>query len=205
MNAQLAALLDEALRGDMLALERLLAACQDRLIARIARRLPPAVGGAVSPEDVLQEVYRDVFERFSTLEQRNIGGFLRWLLRIADSRVIDCIRTLQAAKRGGGRAVLGLDADASAQALVEYLATASHTPSRSAARHEHADLLLSALERLSPDYRDVLRLRYLEGFSVAEVAARLGRSEFSVHKLCSRGLTRLRDELGDAGRFFSSG
>lgn len=203
MSQSVSELLGSALAGDAQALERLLAACQDRLIGRIERKLPIALRTQLSPEDVLQETYLEVFRRFHTLQSREPAGFLRWLLTVADNRLIDCVRAAQAAKRGGGRQAVGVDSATSADGLLDLVWATSHTPSRSAAVHENARMVSEALEYLSPEYREAVRLRLLEGLSVAEVAARMNRTEFAVHKLCSRGLARLRQILGASGRFFS--
>ena len=57
--------------------------------------------------------------------------------------------------------------------------------------------LVSALDRLSPDQRAVLRLRILEGRSSAEVGALTNRSPAAVRQLQVRALAALRDALGD--------
>ncbi len=51
------------------------------------------------------------------------------------------------------------------------------------------------LDGLSPGQRDVIVHRFLGGFSVAETAARLGRSPGAVKQLQFQGLTRLRASL----------
>ena len=51
--------------------------------------------------------------------------------------------------------------------------------------------MLTALDELNSDYQTVLRLRYLEGLSVAETADRIGRSGGAVSMLCHRGLEQL--------------
>jgi RNA polymerase sigma-70 factor (ECF subfamily) len=87
--------------------------------------------------------------------------------------------------------------DGSSQAPDPALVAVQSTPSQRAARREQSDRLTDALDRLPADYRDVLRLRYVEGLSFPEVAARLGRSVDSVEKLWVRALARLRRTLGD--------
>lgn len=205
MNAALSELLAPAMNGDRTALERLLVSCQDRLAARIGRKLPSSLRRQISPEDVLQEVYLDVFRGFRSIEARDLAGFLRWILTITDNRLIDCVRACQAAKRGGGYEPLDADAGSSADALLDLLWATSRTPSRSAARHENVARLGEAMEQLTTDYRDAIRYRYLEGLTVGQTAARMNRSEFAVQKLCSRGLTRLRAVLGASSTFLSDG
>ena len=203
MSADLAELLQLARADEPGALERLLVACQDRLAGRIERKLPASIRSTVSVEDVLQEVYLEIFQNIQSVRSQELAGFLRWLLTLTDNRLIDCIRAYQAAKRGGGWEPLDPQANSSVDALLDLLWATSRTPSRSAARHENAKLLGDALEQLKPDYGEAIRLRYLEGLSVGEAAARMKRTEFAVHKLCSRGLARLRVTLGEADRMLS--
>jgi len=87
--------------------------------------------------------------------------------------------------------------------MLEMLGTHSRTPSREARLHEAVAAVQTALENLDEDNREALRLRYLEGFSAAEAAERMGRSERVIHMLCTRGLQALREELGDLSRFLT--
>jgi RNA polymerase sigma-70 factor (ECF subfamily) len=66
------------------------------------------------------------------------------------------------------------------------------SPSQSALRRERAVVLANALSRLSADYREVLVLRELEGLSLGQAAASMGRSPDAVQKLWARALVQLR-------------
>ena len=55
------------------------------------------------------------------------------------------------------------------------------------------------------DYERVLRLHELRGHSIRETADQIGRSEGAVKMLLARARDRLRESLGSASRFFSSG
>jgi RNA polymerase sigma-70 factor (ECF subfamily) len=61
------------------------------------------------------------------------------------------------------------------------------------------DEVVRALGRLSPDHRQVLVLRYLDGLPVGDVAERLGRSRVQVQSLLQRARNALRVELEEAG------
>ncbi|MFD7910653.1 MULTISPECIES: SigE family RNA polymerase sigma factor [unclassified Streptomyces] len=68
-------------------------------------------------------------------------------------------------------------------------------------RPEHADLrvtLLAALAELPPRARAMVVLRYWEDLSVETVAELLRCSEGTVKSQCSRALTKLRAQLGEA-------
>jgi RNA polymerase sigma-70 factor (ECF subfamily) len=59
--------------------------------------------------------------------------------------------------------------------------------------------LADALSQLPGDYREVIVLRNLEGFSHEEVARRMGRSVAAVRMLWVRALARLRQTIETVG------
>ena len=94
--------------------------------------------------------------------------------------------------------------DLSTGSIVEWLdllAAHERTPSLSAAGHEAAALVEGALAGLKDDYREAIRLRYVEGLCVAEAAARMNRTEGALCLLCHRALRRLRETLGSSALF----
>ncbi len=210
-NETLTDLVNQVRAGRSLALDRLLLRMHGRLAARVERRLPADVRPVCSPEDILQETYEDAFGsvgQFVVRDGQDPGeAFFRWLAAIADHRVVDAVRHLRAAKRGGGGMTAGGAGPVGAAALassslapiIELLAIDSHTPSRDARAHELEDALRLAIRGLYPAYREALELRYLLGLSPAEVATRLGRTEPAVHKLCGRALGALRESLAASG------
>lgn len=200
-------LLESAIGGDRLALERLLLRCHDRLAATIARRLPPELRGLIQPDDVLQETFTAAFRMIASFQPRGDDSFFHWLSAIAENRLLDIIKAQRAAKRGGGNAAVAastLPSPDSTAVLLDALAVHSGTPSRLAAGHEAAQAVAAALEEIEPDYRTALRLRYFEGLPVAEVAKQMERTERAVQMLCHRGLGQLREVLGRSSKFFSA-
>ena len=62
------------------------------------------------------------------------------------------------------------------------------------------DLNVAIVEWLNRRYRLTVSLRYVEGMSIAEIAAVLGCSEGMVKNMLFRSLRRLRQELTEARR-----
>jgi RNA polymerase sigma-70 factor, ECF subfamily len=200
------ALLHNAVAGDGDALESLLLRYFDRLVAVVSRRMPDDVRGALSAEDVVQDAFIVVFQRIGGFDPRAGGAFFAWLCQIAENRLMDAAKALRAAKRGGGwvRVVdVGDDEAGDMLPILDLLSAQSRSPSRAAAAHEAAAALAAALEALDPDYREVLRIRYIEAQPVSACAARLGRSEGAVHMLLSRALAALRARMGEASRYLT--
>jgi RNA polymerase sigma-70 factor (sigma-E family) len=62
---------------------------------------------------------------------------------------------------------------------------------------EERDRLLTALMTLRPEQRAAVVLRYLEDLSEVDTADALGRPIGTVKSMVSRGMDRLREELGE--------
>ncbi len=67
-------------------------------------------------------------------------------------------------------------------------------------RLEQQQVLLRAVSELEEPYRTTIRLRWLEGLSPAEIAARQGAPVRTVHTRLNRGLALLRRRLGGPGQ-----
>ena len=80
--------------------------------------------------------------------------------------------------------------------LAELLSAGSHTPSRSAARHEEVAAVHKAFEALPDNYRQAVQLRLFEGKSLAETAADMGCSPRAVQGLVDRARKKMRAALG---------
>jgi RNA polymerase sigma-70 factor (ECF subfamily) len=201
-------LVQRAAAGETAALERLLVAHYDRLAAEVARKLPDEFRSVITAEDVLQETFAVAFREIHNFVPAGRTSFHPWLAAIAQHRLFDLVKGQRAAKRGGGRVAVqgGVRAtEGSLLGLLDMLNVDTLTPSRAVARQEAVQAVQVGLASLKEDYRQALWLRYIEGLPVADIAARLGRTERAVHMLCHRGLRELRVALGRSSQFFSRG
>src|SRR5262249_28107744 len=119
--------------------------------------------------------------------------FQAWLVAIARYEALDLLRYWHQDARNKARE----QPLAAVSALGQQVADDSSGPAEKASRRERAARLLAALERLPPDYQEVLRLRNSESLGFAKVAALMGRSDQAVRQLWMRAIKRLRDELGE--------
>ena len=62
----------------------------------------------------------------------------------------------------------------------------------------------SAIDRLPAEQREVVQRRYLEGQSLAEIAAATGSTKEAVRGLCYRARKNLRVNMGRTSLYFSS-
>ena len=201
-------LVSRASAGDRSAVQELLMLHHRQLVTIIEKRIPADLRGLLSADDVCQEAYVSVFRQITSFQPHDEQAFERWLRTIADRKLVDLIRAQRAAKRGGGKRVEAQQARNDTSSMIELLdilAVHERTPSRSAAHRELIRIVQDALDELKEDYREVLRLRYIQSLSVAETAQQTGRSDGAVMMLCKRGLQQLEEVIGDPSRFFSRG
>jgi RNA polymerase sigma-70 factor (ECF subfamily) len=124
-------------------------------------------------EDVTQAIFAKLLTALERYEPRSVP-FSAWILRIAHNASIDHMRSRRAVPCEEVRSVDDEDFDVS---------------------RERARDLHTALEKLPPEQRDVIVMRFVLGLSPREIAERIGRSEDAVHGLQHRGRTTLRREL----------
>lgn len=74
-----------------------------------------------------------------------------------------------------------------------------------AARSLEMAAILQAMRKIKPEYREVILLRFVEGYSAADVAKLLDKAEKAIWNLQQRGLERLRSELKRTGQLALAG
>lgn len=189
--------------GDSIALAKLLAAYHPVLRARAEARMDPAVRARTGPEDVLQEVYTQVFRHMGRFEDRGTESFLGWINTILDRKLIDARRAAHRNVRNVDREVprLGPPEAQSYWNLLDHAYADTRTPSRVVRRQEAMNAVVASLSSLPDAHRQVLQLRFLDGLSVAEAAARLSKTEAAVVALTQRALKALRESMDRLGEF----
>jgi RNA polymerase sigma-70 factor (ECF subfamily) len=169
------ALIERAKAGDGEAISTL----YERYVAQIRRYITSRVGDPALAEDICGDVFVKVLESIDRYEDRG-WPFSAWLYRIAYARTVDVLRQ---ARR---RPALPLD-----EALLGALEPPDEAIIAQIAYHE----ITGVMSVLTKEQRMVLRLRFDEDRSLAEIAQSLGRSIGSVKALQHRGLARLAQVL----------
>jgi RNA polymerase sigma-70 factor (ECF subfamily) len=198
-------LVARASSGDVDALQTLLIHYHAPLRAAIAGRIDERLQRYFEPEDVLQEAYAVAFRAATDARFEGPAAFYRWLEAIAFNRLKDHQKAIRRRKRDPARLQRQTSQRrTSVVDLAERLTAPDSTPSRKVARQEAVAALLTSLGRLTDDQRSVIRLRFLEGEPVSEVARRLGKTEPAIHMLCHRGLKALRELMASITGYLST-
>jgi RNA polymerase sigma-70 factor, ECF subfamily len=193
-----ATLLAQARAGDAAARGALLETHRPYLTLLARLHLGRRLQGKADPADVVQETFLEAHRGLAAFRGTTAAEFAAWLRQILASNLANLLRRYFGTQARDPRLEreLAADLDQSSQMLGAVLAAPDSSPSRQAARREDAVRLAGLLDRLPPDYRDVLVLRYLEGLTFPAVAARMGRSVDAAEKLWVRALARLRRTMG---------
>jgi RNA polymerase sigma-70 factor (ECF subfamily) len=192
-------LLSKAIAGDRDALRELLALHHRQFTRHISVRIPAGLRSTLSTDDVTQQAYVHVIRQIRHFRPRTFRSFLPWLRKIGENCLRDAIRAHKSFKRGGDRqqltASLGENDSVMAECL-EAVATDSHTPSSSAARHELIASVRECLDGLPEHYRQAVELYFFKGKSLKEVSTTMQRSPRAVQGLLDRAKVKMRDALG---------
>ena len=167
-----------ARRGDEAAFEQLMLRHQ-RYVFNLAYRV---LGDRSEAEDVTQETFLRAWRGLSRF--RGEARFTTWLYRIAHNL---CLNRLPGLRR---RLLQTEPPD-------EWLPDPAPHPEAVAERRERLAFLHTQLEQLPEHYRLVLTLRYLQGFSYAEIAAILNVPLGTVKTHIHRARRLLRDRMGE--------
>lgn len=197
----------KAIDGNQVALTILLTESEGRLRNRLGPRIPAKLRSTLDIDDLLQEIYADVFRHIKKFEPSHEDSFDRWIATIGLRRLRTEIRRRRAAKRGGDRVAMQrarADVDESTVTLLKLMESSDRSPSKTAAGREAVVAVQAALEVLPENYQAAVRLVYLEGNTVAEAGKVLGCTERAIHNLCYKAKQKLRDLLGTSSRFLSS-
>lgn len=149
---------------------------------RLYRYFLPRVSGHTQlAEDLTEEVFVRVLERFGQYEDRGLP-FGAWLFRIAHNLLIDSRR------RAPRHPLVGLDE-------CEEIDSPAATSSLDQALDHHE--LLLAMQRLTAEQQRVIQLRFLDGMTIADTAQAMTKTEESVKKLQARALHAMRRTLSE--------
>jgi len=168
------------------------------------KNLDPNLRNHVGPSDILQQTMIKMVDGIDRFQGGSTPEFFGWLNQIIRNESRKFRRDLTAQKRDvrRHRSIENLtdDTQASFQPADE-----ARTPRSDALANERIEVFHSALNRLTPDYATVIRLRNLEQLSFEQIAAELGRTRDSVSKLWYRAILKFKQEIkaidGDSRQF----
>lgn len=195
-------LIAQAVAGDKAALGDLLEQFGPGVEASL--HISPTWRGVLEPADVMQVTYLEAFVEIKRFDVRRAEAFPAWLRRMAENNLRDAIRGLEAKKNPSPRMQLDAYGGDASLALFDVLTAGVGTPSRVARGNEAGERLRQALMCLPPDYARTIQLYDLDGRSIDDVAAALGRSAGAIYMMRTRAHAWLRELLGSPADILES-
>ncbi len=191
-------LLEKARNGDTRALGQLLQRYGPYLRLMARRRLDQRLQARVDPSDVVQQTFLEAQRDLSRFRGGLEAELIAWLRTILENNVAQVVQKhLVAQKRSAARERSLNDPGSKGDPLVGRLPAEQSSPSQRVMRGESAIQLAATIESLPEAQQEAIRLRHLEGCSLAEIAQTMKRTEVAVAGLIKRGLRGLRDRLMD--------
>jgi RNA polymerase sigma-70 factor (ECF subfamily) len=164
------------------------------LLARL--QIGERLRGELDPSDVVQQALLRAVRSLDQFRGQTDAERSAWLRQILANTLANAVRDLGRAKRDVGLArSLETALDDSSARLEKFLAADDLTPSERAVQNERLLALSEALEALPEPMREALVLRHCQGWELARIAERVGRSRAAVASLLRRGLEQLRSRL----------
>ena len=192
-------MLNDAKAGDTDSLGQLLDQYRPYLLVLAHRYLDQRVQGRVDAQDLVQQTFMEAHRDFADFRGDSISVLLAWLRNMLRNNVATAHqRHLFAQRRTAAREVDVTGTGSSSMTpigLEGIIPSETTSPSQRLMRDEAAAKLAISLERLPETQSEAIRLRYLEGFALKEIAVRMEKSEMAVAGLLKRGLCSLRLDL----------
>ena len=177
-----------AQRGDDIAFEELVRTYEKR-VYHLALRM---CGNVDDAYEVAQEAFLSAWKGMRFF--RGDSSFSTWLYRLTSNAAIDFLRRQR--RQGGSDGVSLNDEDTFLE-----VADPAPSPHQQAERLELRDALARGLGALSPEHRQVLLLRELQGLTYEEIAAALELDLGTVKSRIARAREKLRKYLVASGNF----
>ena len=143
--------------------------------------------------DLTHEVFLSAWRSLSRFQEQSSFG--TWIYRMATNASIDFLR------REKRRQVLSMTMEEDSEERQAQVPDERYSPHRLLEQKEARQAVADALAALSPEHRQVLVLREMEGLSYQEIGQLLGLEEGTVKSRIARARLALRDFLIKSGNF----
>jgi RNA polymerase sigma-70 factor (ECF subfamily) len=191
--------------GDRDAFNQLFMRYYPRIKLLVRLQMLDKLKAQVEPDDIIQEIYLEVFRNFHKFEYRDPDSFYKWVVTVIGWKIRDSDKYFfKTQKRRLGETVsLSRESAASERpaALADLVAGPTPTPSQIVMQKEGYRMLERALESLPVHFRRIIQLRHLEQRTPAEAAEILAMTPNAVNVLFHRAQKRLHEVLKDMSFF----
>jgi len=200
MTDEIDALIVRIRTGDAESLAAYIEQHRRQLLAYIERQLGAALRRKIEAEDIFQETSADAVRSLGSMDLAERDPF-SWLCQIAERRIIDAHRRFfDAQKRDAGREVAlgqGGGSDTQPGGLINLLVASMTSPSQAFSRNAREMRVQDAVAQLGEEQREVLRLRYVEGWPTKQIADHVKKTDVAIRVMLTRTVQKLQEILGE--------
>jgi RNA polymerase sigma-70 factor (ECF subfamily) len=152
------------------------------------------------PSDLVHQTLAEAVARLNDFKGDSEAAFAAWLRTMLKHNLLDLRRALRRPCRDRRRErSIEAESEGSSGRIEPSLAQDDPSPSDQVMLVEELNRLTAAVDRLPADQLEAVTLHHLQSLSLAETAARMGRTKPAVAGLLRRGLQQLRVLMGSRG------
>jgi RNA polymerase sigma-70 factor (ECF subfamily) len=163
--------------------EHRLVSLYEEYYGKVARYIFVRIGDRSEAEDLASEVFLKALDSLKTYQERGLP-MQAWLFRIAHNLVVDHLRKVSRQKT----VPIG-DIDIPDKS----------DPVAVAETNLEMERVTRAMQSLTEDQREVIRLRFMAGLTSKEVSQVLNKSDGAVREMQRASLEKLRNLLNESG------
>ena len=155
-------LVKKAIEGDQQAFAELLSSYRDSLFFMMKKM----VNNVEDAEDLTIEAFGKAFKLLNSYTGKY--AFSTWLFKIATNHCIDFIR------KRNKYTLLSIDQGSDDDILPnQYILSENPDPEEKMICQQKGELLKDFIDRLHPDYQNIIKMKYFQGLSYIEIAEEL--------------------------------
>lgn len=174
-------------------LARYIEAERPKVLAYIDKNIGPGLRKKIEPDDIFQEL---CVAALATPEQFEVAGRdpFKLLCQIAEQRIIDAHRRLVSAQKRSAERERSIDQPlpVGQGAFIDLLVASLTSASQAFSRNQKEFQLMMAMEALTQEQREAIRLRFVDGWATKEIAEKLGKTDGAIRVLLSRTISQLQ-------------
>ncbi|MSR75184.1 MAG: sigma-70 family RNA polymerase sigma factor [Planctomycetes bacterium] len=192
--------------GDQDAFNLLFMRYAPRIKLLVKLRMLDKLKAQVEVDDIVQEIYFEVYRNFHKFEYSDPESFYKWVITVTSWKIKDFDKYYFKTAKRPSAGVLSLDQKPSdstenGPAIGDMVAGYGASPSQIVMKREGYQMLERAVVRLPVHFRQVIQLRQIEERTARETAEILGTSANAVNVLYHRAQERLHELLREMSWF----
>ncbi len=183
--------------GDELARDELMKLLMSHLENSASRNMGQALRTKAGESDIVQQSFIQIIEKFNSFRGKTKTELFAWIETIVINEVRNTNRSFRTQKRDMSREN-SLNANSSFSNSI-LPADTQLTPSSEAIGRERRERISKALDELSPEHAEVIRLRNLQSMQFKEIGERMNRTEEAASQLWYRAMLKFESKLREYG------